>query len=281
MRKLITAVAFLSASSALACSFSVRTGNDPKTPAPTTPKPGVAAPTPTPAPVAPRPLITAANGRVTSFGKKGAAAGPVSPTVPPAGTGTAVPAGTASAAPTGSTPAATPPSAAPGALPFLAGTNAFGSGTPDPNGGWQGTLFRIPAGTSKMPALASLAPVGLLFAPALSTSSQAMTGGFPGIDPALNENFAIRWEAPLVVENEADYEIRVTSDDGAVLSIDGMPIVDNDGAHTAKDKSGPVHLVKGTHSLQLDYFQATGPVALSVYVKKIGSASEALLVNKL
>jgi hypothetical protein len=107
-----------------------------------------------------------------------------------------------------------------------------------------------------------------------------MTGGFPGIDPARNENFAIRWEAPLLVENEADYAIRVSSDDGAIVSMDGMAIVNNDGDHVAQEKSGPVHLVPGTHLVQVDYFQTTGYVNLQLWVKKAGG-TEIPFPNKL
>ena len=85
-----------------------------------------------------------------------------------------------------------------------------------------------------------------------------------------NQDFAIRWEAPLVVDNEADYTFRILSDDGAIVNIDGTLIVDNDGAHGPAEKSGPVHLVKGTHGISVDYMQTTGTVALQLFCKKAG-----------
>ena len=42
------------------------------------------------------------------------------------------------------------------------------------------------------------------------------------------------------------------------------------GAHGVQEKSGPVHLVKGTHLLSVDYFQTTGSVALQLFCKKSG-----------
>jgi hypothetical protein len=131
-----------------------------------------------------------------------------------------------------------------------------------------------------MPALATMTPNGVLFAKELNVAATPMVGGFPGIDAARNQDFAIRWEAPLVVENEADYTLRIVSDDGAVVSIDGMTIVDNDGAHGLAEKSGPVHLVKGTHAIAVDYFQATGPVALQLFCKK-GTDPEIICPTKL
>jgi hypothetical protein len=110
----------------------------------------------------------------------------------------------------------------------------------------------------------------VLFAKELNVALKPMVGGFPGIDATRNEDFAIRWEAPLIVDTEADYTFRILSDDGANVLIDNTLIVDNDGQHTVKEKSGPVHLVKGTHVITVDYFQATGPVALQLFCKKAG-----------
>ena len=67
----------------------------------------------------------------------------------------------------------------------------------------------------------------------------------------------------------------MNADDGAVLSIDGMTIVDDNGVHTtATSKDGPVHLVAGAHVIQVDYFQTTGNVALQVFCTKSGGVEE-------
>ncbi|MDB4946432.1 MAG: putative large, multifunctional secreted protein [Labilithrix sp.] len=159
-------------------------------------------------------------------------------------------------------------------VPTLAGTNTFGTGTIDP-AGWKGSFYNINAGTTRLPTLAGVTPNGILFAHELNVSNRAMTGGFPGIDPSRNENFALRWEAPLVVSTESDWTFRLLSDDGSILTIDGTPIIDNDGAHNAAEKSGPVHLVVGTHAIAVDYFQGTGAVALQLFCKK-GTAAETI-----
>jgi hypothetical protein len=244
MRKLSIPLLFLLGTSAgaLGCSFQVGT---PRTPAP----PAAGAPAATPAPPAAAAPAGPPKTTVTSIGRKGTAAPAVTP--PP---GTAPP------------PVTPPP---PAGLPVLAGTNIFGTGTPDATG-WKGSFFNLNPGTTKLPTLANVAPQGVLFAKELNVSAKPMTGGFPGIDPSRNENFAIRWEAPLVVDNEADYTFRILSDDGAIVSIDGTTIVDNDGAHAPTEKSGPVHLVKGTHAIAVDYFQSTAGVALQLFCKKAG-----------
>jgi hypothetical protein len=155
----------------------------------------------------------------------------------------------------------------------MTAANIFGTPTPDP-AGFKGSYYQIPAGTSKMPAYGSMTPTGFLFASTLNVPSQPMTGGFPGIDPTRTQNFGIRWEAPLIVDNESDYTFKITSDDGAQVFIDDTLIVDNDGAHSVQDKSGPVHLVKGTHALRVDYFQSVGSVALQLFCGKGQTADQ-------
>ena len=256
MRKLSFPVAFFVCAAATVatagCSFEVGSKPPPATPAPT--------PAPAPAP-------NAGSGTPGNAGKPAVHLGRTNAPAPaPAGGGVLV---------TPFHPGQTPPGAAPGStptpagIPVLSGTNVFGSGTPDP-AGWKGSYFAIAAGTTKLPPLATLTPTGVLFAHELNVSAKPMTGGFPGIDAARNENFAIRWEAPLIVDNESDYTFRVVSDDGAIVQIDGTTIVDNDGAHGVQEKSGPVHLVKGTHGISVDYFQTTGSVALQLFCKKAG-----------
>lgn len=159
-------------------------------------------------------------------------------------------------------------------VPTMSGTNIFGSGTVDATG-WKGNLYAINPGTTKLPQLAGVTPNGIFFTHQLNTANQTMTGGFPGIDATRNENFAIRFEAPLVVDTESDYTFRIVSDDGAILDIDDTLIIDNDGVHTSAEKSGPVHLVVGTHTITVDYFQSTGPVALQLFCKK-GSGTESV-----
>lgn len=235
MRNLSLSLGFFVAAVTAGCSFQVGGKSNPNTPQGPTPTPPPAA---APAPSSGRPPI--ALGRVKTA-PTAPGTTPTTPTTPPASTG----------------------------IPVLAGTNVFGQGTPDA-AGWKGSFFVIPPATQKIPALATMQPNGVLFAKELNVSNKSMTGGFPGIDATKNENFAIRWEAPLVVDTEADYTFRILSDDGANVLIDNTLIVDNDGQHNVAEKSGPVHLVKGTHVITVDYFQSTGAVALQLFCKKAG-----------
>ena len=88
----------------------------------------------------------------------------------------------------------------------------------------------------------------------------------------------LREQGTAVIRNS---ELRCSGNNGVlhegsgVLLIDNTPIVDNDGARTAPaEKSGPVHLVVGTHILTVDYLQTSGNVALQVFCKKANDAEK-------
>lgn len=247
MRKVFFPLAFLGCTSLLACSFQMRAGGGANEPNNNQAQPAANQPAATGA----KPAATVKDGPVRRLGKRspGQATGP-SPT--PTNTATVDP------------PPAPPPSGA----PIVTGATVFGSGTVDTTG-FKGNLYWVDAGTTKVPALASMTPVGYLFTKELNVAPQSFTSGFPGVDAARKENFAIRYEAPLIVSEAADYDFRVVAEDGALLQIDGTPIVDNDGVKTAPgEKTGPVHLVAGTHVITVDYLQTTGNVALQVFCKK-------------
>ena len=49
-----------------------------------------------------------------------------------------------------------------------------------------------------------------------------------------------------------------------LLLVDNMEVVNNDGAHAVVEKSGHVFLEKGTHLVELRYFQSGGGTELKV-----------------
>jgi hypothetical protein len=258
MRKLFISAAFLSATTLLACSFQAGTGSRTPRQGAATPQGGQGGAAPSPAPQTTSTAPTMSGPPIAAIGR-------------PRRTGTADAGAPSTTEPAPTAPGTTPTT--PPGIPTLQGQNAFGSGTGDATS-FKGMVFWIPEGSAKLPPVESRTPAGVLYASKLDVSSRAFTEGFPGIDAQRTENFAIRYEAPLVVENAGDYELRVVSDDGAKVLIGGTVIVDNDSAHDPKGKTGPVHLVQGTHLLTVDYFQSKGKVALQLYCKKAGGTEQ-------
>lgn len=60
----------------------------------------------------------------------------------------------------------------------------------------------------------------------------------------------------LEVTTPGEYTFFLNSDDGSKLYIDAQLVVDNDGRHSIRERSGTVTLSKGRHSLRVDYFEA-------------------------
>jgi alpha-L-fucosidase len=60
------------------------------------------------------------------------------------------------------------------------------------------------------------------------------------------------------------YTFYLSADDGAVLWIDGNPVVDNDGTHATEEKEGKIGLKKGNHVFKLAYIQDISDKSLKV-----------------
>ncbi len=62
------------------------------------------------------------------------------------------------------------------------------------------------------------------------------------------------------------YLFSLRSDDGSCLMVGDQLVVDNDGVHGARERSGAVALEEGFHRIRLEYFQRRGGKALEVFV---------------
>ena len=72
------------------------------------------------------------------------------------------------------------------------------------------------------------------------------------------------------VPKDGKYIFYVDSDDGSTLSIDGIMIVNNDGSHRRRERSGVIVLAKGYHEIIVKHFQVGGKPKLSVKWKVPG-----------
>lgn len=71
---------------------------------------------------------------------------------------------------------------------------------------------------------------------------------------AANDFFGFIFKGFLYVPSTASYTFRLESDDGAVLRIGGLELIDNDGSHSLRSVSGTISLQKGYHPIDLRYF---------------------------
>ncbi len=90
------------------------------------------------------------------------------------------------------------------------------------------------------------------------TGNEAFWEGAPG------NFFAAKYEGQLVVNEGGSYTINLASDDGSMLFIDGVPVLDNDGLHGTRTRSVTVDLDEGSHDIEIRYFENGGAQTLQL-----------------
>ena len=94
--------------------------------------------------------------------------------------------------------------------------------------------------------------------------SSGTVGRFEISKARQKQNFAFIFNGYLKVPEDGVYTLCLNSNDGSVLYLNGIDVVNNDGAHGALEKRVKVSLKKGFHKLVLKYFQLGGGSSLKV-----------------
>jgi len=83
------------------------------------------------------------------------------------------------------------------------------------------------------------------------------------------DNFAVRWTGLLKIRSHGNYRFWTYSDDGSKLWIDNGQVVNNDGLHGWRGRSGSKALGAGTHVFKAEMFERGGGAGFEVkYVGK-------------
>lgn len=100
---------------------------------------------------------------------------------------------------------------------------------------------------------------GLFSCTADVRSSKVLSSGVmeePSIKEAPDEDhFGYIFTGYIDIPSDGIWEFALRSDDGALLEIDGRPVVDNDGSHSAYTATGRIPLMKGLHPFRLSYLE--------------------------
>ena len=95
------------------------------------------------------------------------------------------------------------------------------------------------------------------------------------------DSFGIVFRGNIEAPKSGDYVFTVSSDDGSRLLIDRKTVIDHDGIHGDSPKSGKIKLDKGSHHIEVQYFEGSGGESLYVGWKTPGSKKETpLSVNR-
>lgn len=79
-------------------------------------------------------------------------------------------------------------------------------------------------------------------------------------------HFGYKFDCWFYAQESDLYVFKLSSDDGSVITVDGEVVVDNDGSHSLRHKTGAIRLEKGFHELELRYFDDSSGQELSVSV---------------
>lgn len=98
-----------------------------------------------------------------------------------------------------------------------------------------------------------------------------------------DELFAVVYEGYIDIKQEGRYMFTTNSDDGSTLYIHDQLIVDNDGSHGMRERSGEVILKKGLHPIRIEYYQGGGGADLQVTYRldKFGSTTQTISAEML
>ena len=72
------------------------------------------------------------------------------------------------------------------------------------------------------------------------------------------KNYSIEWKGYLFIKEAGLYQFTTASDDGSVVFIDDILVVDNGGFHTLREVSGGIFLLPGFHTTWVRYCQGEG-----------------------
>ena len=111
-------------------------------------------------------------------------------------------------------------------------------------------------------------------APALQILRTGISQSFDVTRLASRKNhYGLWFDGFIEIKNDGLYRVSATSDDGVVVLVNEALIVDNDGSHAARTRSGLVGLKAGLHPVRIGYFQDTMGAELSLNLeRKIGNS---------
>ncbi|MDB4939497.1 MAG: Beta-hexosaminidase, partial [Labilithrix sp.] len=68
----------------------------------------------------------------------------------------------------------------------------------------------------------------------------------------------------LRVPEDGVFRFVAHADDGVLVDVDGVRVVEDDGEHAARDADGEIALARGPHTIRVAYFQGGGGRELSL-----------------
>lgn len=152
------------------------------------------------------------------------------------------------------------------------GGRLFGDCADTPDRSMVADVYRLRRNSDSVDAMHGLKPIKRVCLSQLDVAPRSFREGFPGMD-GLIEWFGLDIRFTVNVPEAGTWDLVLISDDGAILTIDDVQVIDNDGQHKPLPKFAEVRLAAGPRRFRVRYFQ--GPreaIALMLAWKKPGEA---------
>jgi len=132
-------------------------------------------------------------------------------------------------------------------------------------------VYFLSPNTKKLPNYNKLSPSGMFFTRAIDYPRDRGPREFPGI-PKREDWFGIRFYVKFSLEQKESgpYTFRVVCDDSARLILDKKMVINVESTGKKSEQTGTVGLEAGSHEMFLDYFQATGPDGIQLFLTPPG-----------
>ncbi len=104
----------------------------------------------------------------------------------------------------------------------------------------------------------------------LKAKKSGNVGNFSLSPKRRKDYFAMRFKGYVDIKKNGRHTFYVKSDEGSKLFINGKQVVNNDGKHSARERSGSITLKKGLQKIEVHYFEYKGGETLAVKYKGPG-----------
>ncbi len=147
----------------------------------------------------------------------------------------------------------------------LASPTPLGTGTVDLAGGtlqftgtrgFYGAYYNV-ANDGNVPNFSGLTPVGTRFDATIDFPDDG-NGFEPGISGLDASNSGAVWTGLLNIATGGFYNFQIISDDGSLVYVDGVQVVNDNGSHPMQTASGGLDLASGYHLVTVQYAQGGG-----------------------
>ncbi|WP_309384192.1 PA14 domain-containing protein [Cerasicoccus frondis] len=109
----------------------------------------------------------------------------------------------------------------------------------------------------------------------LTPSKEGVQSGFQLTEAgSVTDYYAFEFDALIQIVEAGSYTFYTNSDDGSNLYINGVQVVDNDGAHGERERSGSVTLDVGLHAISVHFLEVAGSAILQVSYEGPGVAKQ-------